>query len=449
MAKNSHHYKIVRWIESLVESRPESGLAGRVRATITWNRIFHAVSYVKSSLWVVPLIAIVLEQIFVRVLHLVNDLIGWHFGLFALQGAETVLSAVVTLSLSFMVFTFGSLLVAIQVASGQLTPRIIATTLLQDNVVRGSVGLFVFTLVFALGTQMRIDKEVNQLPMLVSAILGFACMAAFLYLIDYAARLLRPVSIAGRIGEMGLDVIESVYRQPTRGKITAKKRDLGTPGGIVFHKGTSRSIVALNIRALVMAAKDSGGVIEFVPRVGDFLGVGEPLFHLYGGAAEIPDRKLRAAVAFGQERTVEQDPTFAFRILVDIAIKALSPAINDPTTAVLAIDQLHRLVRKVGQRHLHDDEVRDNEGKLRLILRTPNWEDFVHLSFSEIRHYGAGNLQIARRLRAMIENLGRTLPDHRQAALNIELDLLDRTIDRHYTFPEELALARIADTQGL
>jgi uncharacterized membrane protein len=87
---------------------------------------------------------------------------------------------------------------------------------------------------------------------------------------------------------------------------------------------------------------------------------------------------------------VRQDPLFALRILLDIAIKALSKAINDPTAAILAIDQLHRLLRSAGRRNLRTEQTVDQAGKLRVIFRTPNWEDFVHLAFSEIRFYGAG-----------------------------------------------------------
>ena len=146
---------------------------------------------------------------------------------------------------------------------------------------------------------------------------------------------------------------------------------------------------------------------------------------------------------------MEQDPTFAFRIVADIAIRALSPAINDPTTGVLAIDQLYRMLRKVGNHHLRTDEILDPTGQLRLIFRTPNWDDFLHLAFSEIRSCGGGNLQIVRRLRAMIQNLLQSLPPHRHAALHQQLSLLDREIERNFTYPEELALARIADSQGL
>lgn len=93
--------------------------------------------------------------------------------------------------------------------------------------------------------------------------------------------------------------------------------------------------------------------------------------------------------------------TFAFRIIIDIALKALSSAINDPTTAVIAIDQLQPLLRTVANRNLHDERILDGDGRLRVNFRIPNWEDFVHLTFSEIHLYVARHF--ARRLRTMIE----------------------------------------------
>ena len=122
---------------------------------------------------------------------------------------------------------------------------------------------------------------------------------------------------------------------------------------------------------------------------------------------------------------------------------------HDPMMAVLAIDQLHRLLRKVGRRSTRDEHIKDASGQLRVVWRTPNWEDFVNLAVAEIRFYGAENVQMARRLRATLENLIQTLPEHRHPALRQELDLLDRAIDRLYAFPEDAAIARVADSQGL
>jgi uncharacterized membrane protein len=404
----------------------------------------------KSSLWTVPLIAIPFALVATRILHWLDGRIEWSFLGFSVSGAQTLLQAVSTATLSFMVFTFSSLLIAIQVASGTLTPRIIATTLLQNSVIRYTVGLFMFTWLLAIGVQNRIDQRVYELPLLVAGILGVLSFAAFFYLIDRASRLLRPITVLSNVGTSGLAVIRSVYPQASQGPARAGAgRRLDAPVRSVAHKGTSGSVLAINVDKLMREAETANGVIEFVPQVGDFVAVDEPLFNLFGGAAAVEDRVLRAAVAFGSERTMEQDPTFAFRIVIDIALKALSPAINDPTTAVLAIDQLHRLLRMVGTRHLRIDDISDEAGNLRLILRTPNWEDFVDLAFSEIRFYGGTNLQIVRRLRAMIENLMQTLPEHRHRELLHQLELLDRAVKKTFENPEELALAHVGDTQGL
>jgi uncharacterized membrane protein len=418
---------------------------------MNWKRIYSLRSYIRTSLWVVPLIAIPLELIATRLLHSVDGWLSWPFLDIGVSGAQAMLNALITATLSFVVFTFGSLLVALQVASGQLTPRIIATILLRNNVVRYTTGLFIFTFLFAVSAIDRIQDTVFQLVLFVAACLGVLCFAAFLFLIDYAARLLRPISIVGLVGKAGLAVIESVYPDPSSGpnKPASHRSKLGKPDRTIRHQGTSEIVLAVNIDELVAEAHNSGGVIEFVPQVGDFVATDEPLFNLYGNAASLDDERLRSIVAFGPERTMEQDPTFAFRIVIDIALKALSPAINDPTTAVIAIDQLHRLLRKAGNQNLRTDEIPNKSGKLIVIFRTPNWEDFVHLAFTEIRHCGAQNMQIARRLKAMIENLIETLPKHRHPALQRELDLLDRETEKYFRYPEDLALARVGDPQGL
>jgi uncharacterized membrane protein len=386
-------------------------------------------------------------------MQLLDRYVTWDLTGLGVEGARTLFQTIVTLTLTFVVFTFGSLLVAIQIASGQLTPRIIATTLLRDRVIKYTVGLNMFTLLFAVSALNRTTDTVPQLVTLIAAVLGVACVASFLFLIDYAARLLRPVRLVALVCDQGLDVIRSVYpgQEPAGdgGEGLAATGRLGPPQRVLRQEERSRIVLAVDVEALVAEARRLDGVIEFVPQVGDFVAADEPLFNLHGGAAGIDDALLHGSVAFGTERTMEQDPMFAFRILVDIALKALSPAINDPTTAVLAIDQIHRLLRVVGQRHLHGEALLDAAGHVRLVLRTPDWEDFVHIACNEIRACGAGSVQVPRRMRAMLENLIRTLPAQRHPALEQQLDLLDRVLPDFYRLPEDLALARIADSQGL
>jgi uncharacterized membrane protein len=423
-----------------------------VRTKLLWNHAYRAWSYVKSALWVVPLVAILLVFVTAPVLRVLDSWLDWRIAVMHVAGAKALYETVITLTLSFIVFTFGSLLVAIQIAGGQLTPRIIATTLLRDNVVRFSVGLFFYALVFSISALDRLQDEVYALVSILVAILGVICMAVFLFLIDHAARLLRPVSIVARVGDHGLRVIRAVYPQLARegtDESDAEPLALGPPRRIVCHAGRSEIVLAVDMETLVAEAVRHGGVVELVPQVGDFLAQGEALFALHGGAVGIDDRKLSAAVAFGVERTMEQDPMFAFRILADIGLKALSPAINDPTTAVLTLDQIHRLLREVGRRRLRGEVVRDERGEPRVIYRTPNWEDYVHVACQEIRSYGAGNVQVARRFRALFENLLAALPPNRHEVLELELNRLEQMIETLYPMLEDRELARIPDSQGL
>lgn len=417
-----------------------------------WHQRYALASYLRSSMWVVPIAAYATFFVLIRILGRLDEWLDWSWSWRLDQGlVQTIFQSLAGAVLSFIVFTFSSLLVAIQVASAQLTPRIIATMLLRDTTIRLIVALFVLTLTFDLGVVVRTGERVPYLLVTVAFFLSALSIAAFLYLIDYAARLLRPVSIVWRLGEAGISVIRDVYpsKVQTPHVPTSPLPSFGTPVRIIRHEGTSAIVVAANLERLRAEARRTGGVIEFAARVGDFVAVGEPLFLLYGSSETADDEALREAVAMGRERTIEQDATFAFRIITDIAIKALSPAINDPTTAVLAIDQLHRLLRVVGRQHLHDDALRGTDGTVQVIFRTPDWDDFVTLSCREIRLYGASNYQIARRLRAMLENLRQTLPEARQPTLDTELRLLDAALDRTDMLSEDRDLSRIPDLQGL
>ncbi len=273
---------------------------------MNWSTVYRLRSNLRSSLWVVPFVAIPSELVISRLLHWLDAWLGWSLLGFALPGAQALLQAAVTATLSFVVFTFGSLLVAIQVAGAQLTSRIIATTLLRNDVIKYTVGLFVFTLMFAISAQNRMEKDVHQLITFIAALLVIFSFAAFFYLIDYASRLLRPITILAHVGSHGLAVIESVYPEPGSGLCGphGDSLSLGPPDRIIRHQGTSGIILAVNLELLKTAAERAIGCIELVPQIGDFVAVDEPLFNLHGGAQSLDQNTLFSAIAFGSERTL-------------------------------------------------------------------------------------------------------------------------------------------------
>jgi len=417
---------------------------------MTWLQRYRVRHYVANSIWIIPSLSIVAALGAVRLFHRIEETVGWESG-FDPETARSVLATMAASMFTFIVFVSSALLVSVQLASSQLTPRIIAIVF-RDPVTRFSLTVFVFAFTFSLAALVQIKTFV---PLVTSVVAAYSCLASlgvFLYLIDHVGKALRPSGALRAVALLGRAVIENVYPQRLGESPEAPTESADVPceepTSTVLNPGDG-VVLAFDIQGLISLAEQSDCVIEMVPQVGDFVAAGDPLFRVFHSRAAPPERAMCESVALGQERTPEQDPAFAFRIMVDIASKGLSPGINDPTTAVLAIDQIHHLLRSVGSRHLADGRVRDAAGELRLVYRTPDWENYVHLAVTEIRHYGGGSIQVNRRLRAMLENLIQSLPEERAPLLRRELALLHRSAERFFSEPEDRAFADVSDFQGV
>lgn len=417
---------------------------------MTWLQRYRIRHYFRNSVWILPAASTVAAIVAVRLLHGLEEAQGWDATVEP-GTATAVLGTLASSLFTTIVFVCSALLVAVQLASAALTPRIIGLVF-RDPVIKVCLTLLVFTFTFALGTLLRITSTVPLLTMYVAAYTCVFCLAAFFFLIDHLGKSLRPSGALRGVAWMGRKVILDVYP-----RVLARSNENAMLDTSVLNGKPTATIVsaddgvvlAFDEKGLVSLAQRADCVIELVPQVGDHIAVGDPLYRVFQGGAALSADALCRSIAVGQERNLQQDPTLAFRIMVDIANKALSPAINDPTTAVLALDQIHHLLREVGDRHLDTGKVKDAAGRLRLVYRTPDWEDFVHLAVTEIRHFGSESIQIARRLRAMLENLIQTLPQERMAILRKELVLLHRSAERFFSDPEDRALAEVSDFQGV
>lgn len=406
--------------------------------------------YLRNSIWVFPVVGIIAGLLAVALLNRVDRALGWEIKLDA-DAARTVIGTVAGSMFTLVVVSSSAILVTIQLASAQLTPRIV-TLVYRSRVRKLCLTVFAFTFTFSVGALVRIETTVPLLTSYAAAYGFLINLAVFLYFIDGMGKALRPNSALRVVGLAGREVIQSVYPsklksdQPLSLKpLDSLKRD---PSRIINNE-IDGVVIAFDRRGLIALAEQANCLIELVPQVGDFIAEGDPLFRIFNGGEALSEDTLRASVALGPERTLEQDATYAFRVIVDIGSKALSPAINDPTTAVLAIDQLHHLLRNVGSRNLATGRERDGRGELRLVYRTPDWEDFVHLAVTEIRQYGSDSIQIVRRLRAMLDNLIETLPERRAPMLRLELSLLQASAKRMFVDLYDQSLAETGDLQGM
>lgn len=184
--------------------------------------------------------------------------------------------------------------------------------------------------------------------------------------------------------------------------------------------------------------------------VGDALVEDTLLLRMHGSWRPLAEAPLRQAIQAARERTFEQDPKYTPRLLVDIAIKALSPAINDPTTAIQALDQIEDLLLRLSRRALDAGCVADEQGVLRLIFPTPTWEDYLTLAFDEIRQFGASSIQVMRRLRAALLSLMDSVTEvERKERVRRYVHHLNLTLEHSMLDAEDQVVALQEDRQGL
>ena len=221
------------------------------------------------------------------------------------------------------------------------------------------------------------------------------------------------------------------------------------PSRSIEHQGGPGVVLAFDDVGLLRLAQQANCVIELVPQVGDFVAPDDPLFRLYDGGQSIDDRVLhRSSPSDGNARSsrIRRSPFGSSSILLRRRCRRPStirrprslPSIN----SIISYGSL-AAANSIPARN------RDGAGTLRLVYRTPNWEDFVHLAVTEIRQFGGESIQVARRLHAMLEDLIQILPPQRGELIRKELSLLYRSTQRYFTEPEDHALAEISDAQGV
>jgi uncharacterized membrane protein len=370
--------------------------------------------------------------------------------------AIAVLSAIASGMLPLTGLVFSLAFVMVQFSATAYSPRLVAW-LAGSGVLRHSLGIFTATFIYALAALAWVDRGgTGRVPLLTvwfAIALLLVSVVFFVMLVDKLG-MLQISRVLAYAGDQGRTVIERDYaplagheRGPEAGG--AGRDELPAVSQLLVHRGGPAVIQAIDVKRLVALAAREGAVVAMAWAVGDTLIDGMPLLRVHGGARPVPERRLRRLVRLGSERTFEQDPKYAIRILVDIAIKALSPAINDPTTAVQALDQVEDLLLRLGRTDLSAGRVRDARGSLRLAFPVPTWEDFLVLAFDEIRFYGASSIQVMRRMRALLQGLMEHVPPERRPALQRYLQRVDTGIRRAFEDGDDLKDALEEDRQGL
>jgi uncharacterized membrane protein len=394
-------------------------------------RLKVALDRLRGRLWFIPAIGVIAAGILAWALvaidrSLADDVDGFFIFGGGPESARAILSTISAAMLTFTGLVFSITMLVLQLASSQLSPRV-TRTFLRDRANQVVLAIFVATFVYAL-LVLREVRSVDEgvfVPAIAvwwAFVLLIASVGAFIYYIDHMAQAMRVETVIEQVATETREAIERCYPEPA-GSQPPVDLPVADAADIVLAGDRPGTLQAIDRARLEAIATESLTCLEVVPVVGDFVPSGAPLVRVRGVGA-VDHEAVRAALTVGSERSMEQDPAFGLRQLVDIAVRALSPGTNDPTTAAMAVDAIHDLLRRLGQRAIPGPQRPGSDGALRLMLPGRTWEDHVRLATDEVIDYGATSSQVVAAVRSLLDDLEMTVDDERRPIVRRQRDRL-------------------------
>ncbi len=336
------------------------------------------------------------------------------------ESARSVLSTTAGAMISVTGLVFSITIVVLQLASSQFSPRVLST-FLEDRITQHTLGVFAASFLFSLTVLRSIVDNgdgaivVPQLAVTLAFLFVLGAVGMFLAFIHHITQSVSVATVIQRAGEQTRHLLESSSKRRRTLPMDAPEVEHLT-GQTVVTASRSGYVDRVDPDHLCRAAAEHDARIEVLHPLGTFVAKGAPLVMVRGAVAGADWlHVIESAVTQRRERSMQQDLTFGLRRLVDIAERALSPGINDPTTAVQAVDELHDLLRRVVVEESVVGVHLDDDGVTRVITTEHTFGDLLDLAVDEIAHYGADSIQIPARLDQMLTDLEvAALPQHRE-----------------------------------
>jgi uncharacterized membrane protein len=333
--------------------------------------------------------------------------------------AEAILGIIAASMLTFVGVVFTITLVALQLASAQLSPRVIRT-FIRSGTTKLAFGLFLATFAYAIVVFIvegaSSSASVLRLAVTLGVLLVLASLIVFVVYVTATMRLLQVSWVVTAVADETRRVLGR-ERPVAASYLSAAAPHVDQDPRLVLLKtegddgrgGQFGVVLGIDRGRLVQLGRQYHCLLQFLPKVGEYLPIGTALMAIYGGTSP-PDDAVRGCVHLGRSRTMYQDPLYGIRQLVDVASQALSPALNQPTTAVIVIDRLEELLLRIGRRPQPTGLFVDTDGVVRLVHPEPTWAETVDLAFTEIAIYGASAPAVIRRLAAVYDRLEQSVP---------------------------------------
>jgi len=341
------------------------------------------------------------------------------------QVAQIILGGIAASIMTVVSIVFAILLMTLTLASMQFSPRIIVS-FVQDRVTQWTLGIFLGTFLYC----MAALPAARSLPhpfapvftVMGAMLLAVACVGWLLFFIHHISRAISVNHIVARIAADTIAMIDEMMPWPHRHDRLESEPAAGSTWETTVSSDVSGYIRFVDRKRLVGLAKDYRVKINVLRRVGHFVPAGVPLLAVSKGGRLTPEgiEDLRGAFDFGPTRTLQQDVEFGVLQIVDIALKAISPAVNDPSTAINCVDQLSAIMIRFASREPPEAVLYDPPGTVRVTIPWIGLDRLLEAAFEQIRMYSKSDVAVSLRLLRALGDIAATTPDTEYRQMLIE-----------------------------
>ena len=340
------------------------------------------------------------------------------------EGARGLLSAIASSMITVVGVVFSITIVALQLASSQYSPRVLRNFMRDraSQITLGSfIGVFVYSLLVLRTVRSEADGRDEFVPAFAvtgAVILAVVAVGMLVYFIHHIATRMQVSYITAAVAR---ETIEEIDRQAqARQDHGAGPDSIERPDerGVIVRASQSGYLQYVETDKLVELARERDLVIRVTTKPGAWVQRHAPLFEVWGDDGDGLEEELRDLVSVGDERVVFQDPQFGLQQLVDIAVKALSPGVNDPTTARNALHRIVEILVAAGRARLTAAEHRDAEGRIRVWSPRPDFAELLRVSFEEVHHFGHEIPSVTRSIGEALDAIASAVGPDCQAAID-------------------------------
>lgn len=390
-----------------------------MRAAIVKVQLFKYWEALRTSFWFIPAVmvigAVALAAAGVQVDRLTMER-GWLFWVWSFtggpEGASAVLGIIAGSMATIAGVVFSMTLVTLSLASSQLGPRLLRN-FMRDTTTQIVLGTFVATFLYCLLVVLSIrrgemDAFVPHFSVTLGVLLAVISLGVLIYFIHHVALSIQANQVVSQLGRELIDVLDSLFPKYIGQGGAAESAESPRAGFLRRFDREAEPVCAsadgylqfIDASALMALAVREDVVVRLERRPGHYVVAGRPLLRVWpvGPRGDEFAWEVNAAFALGNQRTSGQDIEFALYQLVEIAVRALSPGINDPFTAIACVDRLGSALCRLATREMPSPYRHDGEGQLRVIAPAPNFPAMLDAGFGQIRQHGRANVAVSIRL---------------------------------------------------